>query len=60
MAWLTPKEVPTKYPLTERHVRRMIFERRIAFSKVGGRVFINQEDLDGLFAAGRVEAERAS
>jgi excisionase family DNA binding protein len=39
-------------------VRRLIFERRIAFVKVGRHVRITPGDLDAYIAAGRVDAIR--
>jgi excisionase family DNA binding protein len=42
--------------LTERYARRLIHERRIPFHKVGGRVLLDQADLDELIALGRVPA----
>jgi excisionase family DNA binding protein len=41
-----------------RFVRRLIFERRIAFVKVGRHVRITPGDLDAYIAAGRVDAIR--
>jgi excisionase family DNA binding protein len=39
-------------------VRRLIFERRIAFVKMGRHVRITSADLDAFIAAGRVTALR--
>ena len=39
-------------------MRRLIFERRIAFVKVGRHVRITSRDLDAFIAAGRVDALR--
>jgi excisionase family DNA binding protein len=41
-----------------RFVRRLVFERRIAYMKVGRHVRINPDDLDAFVSAGRVEAGR--
>jgi excisionase family DNA binding protein len=41
-----------------RLLRRLVAERRIAFHKVGARVFIDLNDLDAYAEAGRQEAER--
>jgi excisionase family DNA binding protein len=41
-----------------RFVRRLVFERRIAFVKVGRHVRIASGDLDAYVAAGRVSALR--
>ena len=51
-----PQAVEANPWLTERYVRRLIHERRIPFHKVGGRVLLDQADLDRLVSAGRVEA----
>jgi excisionase family DNA binding protein len=42
-----------------RLVRRLIFERRIAYTKLGRHVRIAASDLDALIMAGRVEADSA-
>jgi excisionase family DNA binding protein len=39
-----------------RFVRRLIFERRIAYTKLGRHVRIATSDLDAFITAGRVEA----
>jgi excisionase family DNA binding protein len=39
-----------------RFVRRLVFERRIPFVKVGRHVRIAASDLDAFIAAGRIEA----
>jgi excisionase family DNA binding protein len=41
-----------------RFVRRLVFERRIAFVKVGRHVRIGPADLDAYITAGRVDALR--
>jgi excisionase family DNA binding protein len=41
---------------SERFVRRLVFERRIPFTKLGRHVRIAAPDLDAFIAAGRVEA----
>ena len=41
-----------------RFVRRLVFERRIAFVKVGRHVRITMADLDAFIAVGRVNAKR--
>jgi len=38
-------------------VRRLIFERRIAYTKLGRHVRITPRDLDALITAGRIEAD---
>lgn len=40
---------------TERFVRRLVCERRIAFHKVGKYVRFHQDDVDAWIASGRVE-----
>ena len=40
---------------TVAHVRRLVFERRIPFFKVGGKVRFDPADLDRWLAAQRVE-----
>ncbi len=42
---------------SERHVRRLISERRLSYALVGGKVRLLPDDLDALLAAGRVEAQ---
>lgn len=45
--WRTVAEIPDLRPhVTERWLRRLIRERRIVVSKVGGRVFVDLADLD--------------
>jgi excisionase family DNA binding protein len=43
---------------TERYLRRLIFEKRVSYFKVGRRVLISLADLDELVASGRIEARR--
>ena len=54
--WLTIRQVVGAYPLTERHLRGLIYQRRVAYTKVGSRVFLDAADVDRLFEAGRIEA----
>ena len=50
-------EVPTVRPwVTARWLRRLVYERRIPFHKVGGRVLIDLADLDAWAESGRVDA----
>lgn len=44
--------------LTERHVRRLVFERRINHYKVGSRIVLDAEDCENFLAAQRREAVR--
>lgn len=57
--WRTVKEIPTlRSWATERWLRRLIAERRVRFSRVGGKVFIDLNDLDQYVANGTVEPDR--
>jgi excisionase family DNA binding protein len=53
---LTPQEAADRLGTSLRFVRRLIFQRRIPFTKVGRYVRIAVSDLDAFIAAGRVEA----
>jgi excisionase family DNA binding protein len=53
---LTPDEVAVRLRTSPRFVRRLIAERRIAFTKVGKFVRITSADVEAFLAAGRVEA----
>ena len=55
---LTVDEAAERLGTSTRFVRRLIFERRIAFVKVGRHVRITPGDLDAYIAAGRVDAIR--
>jgi excisionase family DNA binding protein len=55
---LTVDEAAERLGTSTRFVRRLIFERRIAFVKVGHHVRITPGDLDAYIAAGRVDALR--
>ena len=52
---LTPQEAADRLGTSLRFVRRLIFERRIPFIKVGRHVRIAASDVDAFIAAGRVE-----
>jgi excisionase family DNA binding protein len=52
---LTVEEAAERLGTSTRFVRRLIFERRIAFVKVGRHVRIATTDLDAYIRAGRVE-----
>jgi hypothetical protein len=41
--------------LTERWLRRLVYERRVPFHKVGNRLVFDLADLDALAEQGRVE-----
>jgi excisionase family DNA binding protein len=52
---LTVAEAAVRLNTSERFVRRLIEERRIAFTRLGRHVRIAESDLVALVAAGRVE-----
>ena len=52
---LTVEQAAERLGTTERFVRRLVFERRIAFVKLGRHVRIAARDLDAFIAARRVE-----
>ncbi len=53
-----PQAVDERPWLTERYLRRLVYERRVPFSKVGGRVVVDLRDLDLMVRSGRVEPRR--
>ena len=53
---LSVEEAAERLGTSTRFVRRLIFERRIAFVKVGRHVRITPVDLDAFVDAGRVDA----
>ena len=53
---LTVKEAADRLGTAERFIRRLIFERRIPYTKLGRHVRIAARDLDTFIRAGRVEA----
>jgi excisionase family DNA binding protein len=55
---LTVVEASEYSKLPVRYLRRLIGEGRIAYHKVGRKVFLMRGDLDALFEAGRREASR--
>jgi excisionase family DNA binding protein len=55
---LTMDEAAGQLGTSVRFMRRLVFERRIAFVKVGRHVRICPADLDAFIAAGRVDALR--
>jgi excisionase family DNA binding protein len=55
---LTVEEAAERLGTSVRFVRRLIFERRIAYTKLGRHVRIATSDLDAFITAGRVEAGR--
>jgi excisionase family DNA binding protein len=52
---LTVEETADRLGTSVRFVRRLVFERRIAYTKVGRHVRIEARDLDAFVRAGRVE-----
>jgi excisionase family DNA binding protein len=55
---LTVEQAAERLGTSPRFVRRLVFERRIAYVKLGRHVRIAARDLDALVAAGRVQALR--
>ena len=53
---LTVEEAADRLGTSERFIRRLIAERRIAYVRVGRHVRIAEADLASFVAAGRVEA----
>jgi len=53
---LTPEEVAERLNITPRHVRRLVFERRIAYRKLGRYVRFHPDDLAEYVAAHRIQA----
>lgn len=51
----TVEQAAERLNTAPRFVRRLIHERRIAFTRLGRHVRINVADLDAFVAAGRVE-----
>jgi len=52
---LSVEQAAERLGTSVRFVRRLVFERRIAYVKVGRHVRITARDLDAFIAAGRVE-----
>ena len=55
---LSVEQAAERLGTSARFVRRLVFERRIAFVKVGRHVRICPTDLDTFIAAGRIDARR--
>jgi excisionase family DNA binding protein len=53
---LTVEEAAERLGTSVRFVRRLVLERRIAYTKLGRHVRITASDLDAFITAGRVEA----
>lgn len=56
MTWLTIEQAVDHYEgiFTERLLRRLVFERRVAFSHAGRKVIFDSRDLDTYLESGRV------
>jgi excisionase family DNA binding protein len=52
---LTIGEAAERMHMSERYVRRLVGERRIAFHRMGRCVRLRPADIDAFIAAGRVE-----
>jgi excisionase family DNA binding protein len=52
---LTVEQAAERLGTTARFVRRLVFERRVAYVKLGRHVRIAAGDLDAFIRAGRVE-----
>lgn len=58
--YLTVKMAGAKYPaIGERHFRRLMEEGKLVYSKVGGKVIIDETDIEALIVSGRVEPARS-
>jgi excisionase family DNA binding protein len=55
---LSVEQAAERLGTSARFVRRLVFERRIAYVKVGRHVRISEHDLRNFVATGRVEADR--
>jgi excisionase family DNA binding protein len=55
MSLLRVEEAADRLGTSPRFIRRLIAERRIAFTKLGRHVRIDTTDIDAFIAAGRVE-----
>ena len=53
---LSVEQAAERLGTSVRFVRRLVFERRIAYVKLGSHVRIATRDLDAFIAAGRVDA----
>jgi len=60
MSLLSVDEAAQRLRTSPRFIRRLIAERRIAFTKLGRHVRIDTTDIDAFIAAGRVEPEQPS
>ena len=55
---LTVAEAAERLNTSPRHVRRLVFERRIAYRKLGNYVRFHPDDLAEYVAAHRVQADQ--
>jgi excisionase family DNA binding protein len=60
MSLLSVEEAADRLGTSPRFIRRLIAERRIAFTKIGRHVRIATKDIDAFIAAGRVEPREPS
>ena len=60
MSLLSVEEAADRFGTSPRFIRRLVAERRIAFTKLGRHVRIDSSDIDAFIAAGRVEAHPPS
>jgi excisionase family DNA binding protein len=60
MSLLGVEEAAERLGTSPRFIRRLIAERRIAFTKLGRHVRIDSTDIDAFIAAGRVEPQQPS
>jgi excisionase family DNA binding protein len=58
MPLLAVKQAAERLGTSPRFIRRLIAERRIAYTKLGRHVRVDSADLDAFVAGGRVEAVR--
>jgi excisionase family DNA binding protein len=57
---LTAEQVAALLGTTPRHVRRLVFERRITYRKLGRYVRFHPDDVAEYVAANRIEAARSA
>ncbi len=59
-SYLTLDQVPDNYPVfTLRLLRRLVEERRIAFSRAGRRIVLSESDIESYLENNRVEPQTA-
>jgi excisionase family DNA binding protein len=54
---LTPQEAADRLGTSLRFVRRLVFERRITYRKLGRYIRFHPDDVEAYIAANRVEAD---